>query len=461
MMSLSNSPDPAVRQAIVRQDLDNVLHPIVQHKVLETKQMVVTGGDGSTIVDADGTEYLDAMAGLWCVNIGYGRTELADVAADQMRQLAYFPHTAMNVPAAALAEKINSLMGGGYHTYFVNSGSEANEAGFKIARQYMKHEHPGEYRFKTVSRYFAYHGTTLATLDAGGMGERKAKFEPYSGDFVHVAPPYCYRCPFGLSYPSCGLACVKNMEATILGEGAETVAEVIVEPIMSGVGVAVPPDEYLPEVESLCRKYGLLLHVDEVINGFGRTGKMFAHQHYGVSPDIIAVAKGISSAYLPIAATVVKNGVFDSFYGDPAENRQVGQVNTYGGHPVASAVALRNIEIMEAERLADRAGEMGAYLLDGLRGLMDLKVVGDVRGKGLLIGVELVKDRNTKEQLDAAQLASVVDFCRDNRLIVGRAGGGRGFGTTIPLCPPLVITRAECDRIVDTLGRALQALDLG
>jgi taurine-pyruvate aminotransferase len=250
------------------------------------------------------------------------------------------------------------------------------------------------------------------------------------------------------------------METTILGEGPETVAEVIVEPIMSGVGVAVPPDEYLPEVESLCRKYGLLLHVDEVINGFGRTGKMFAHQHYGVSPDIVAVAKGISSAYLPIAATVVKNSVFDSFYGDAAGNRQVAQVNTYGGHPVASAVALRNIEIMEAERLADRAGEMGTYLLDGLRGLMDLKIVGDVRGKGLLIGVELVKDRETKEQLDPAQLASVVDSCRDNRLIVGRAGGGRGFGTTITLCPPLVITRAECDRIVDTLRRALQTLDL-
>jgi taurine-pyruvate aminotransferase len=460
-MSLSNSPDPAVREEVVQRDLGNVLHPIVQHKVLETKQMVVTGGEGSTIVDADGTEYLDGMAGLWCVNIGYGRTELAEVAAEQMRQLSYFPHTAMNVPAAALAEKINGLMGGGYHTYFVNSGSEANEAGFKIARQYMKHENPGEYRFKTVSRYFAYHGTTLATLDAGGMGERKAKFEPFSGDFVHVAPPYCYRCPFGLSYPSCELACVKNMETTILGEGPESVAEVIVEPIMSGVGVAVPPDEYLPEVESLCRKYGILLHVDEVINGFGRTGKMFAHQHYGVSPDIIAVAKGISSAYLPIAATVVKNSVFDSFYGNPAENRQVAQVNTYGGHPAAAAVALRNIEIMEAERLVDRATEIGAYLLDGLRGLMTHKTVGDVRGKGLLTGVELVKDRVTKEQLDTAQLGSVVDFCRDHGVIVGRAGGGRGYGTTITLCPPLVITRAECDRIVDTLGRALRLLEVG
>jgi taurine-pyruvate aminotransferase len=461
MMSLPNSPDPAIREAVVRQDLSNVLHPIVPHKLLETKQMVVAGGEGCTIIDADGAEYLDGMAGLWCVNIGYGRAELAEVAAEQMRQLSYFPHTAMNAPAAALAEKINGLMGGGYHTYFVNSGSEANEAGFKIARQYMKHEYPGEYRFKTVSRYFAYHGTTLATLDAGGMGERKAKFEPYSGDFVHVAPPYCYRCPFGLTYPSCGLACVKNMETTILGEGPETVAEVIVESIMSGVGVAMPPDEYLPEVESLCRKYGLLLHVDEVINGFGRTGKMFAHQHYGVSPDIVAIAKGISSAYLPIAATVVKNDVFDSFYGDPAENRQVAQVNTYGGHPVAAAVALRNIEILEAERLADRAAETGTYLLDGLRGLMSLNVVGDVRGKGLLIGVELVKDRATKEQLDATQLSRVVDFCRDAGLIVGRAGGGRHYGTTIALCPPLVISRAECDRIVDTLGRALRALDVG
>jgi taurine-pyruvate aminotransferase len=324
----------------------------------------------------------------------------------------------------------------------------------------VKQEHPGEFRFKTICRYFGYHGTTLATLDAGGMGERKAKFEPFSGDFVHVAPPYCYRCPFGLSYPACGLACVKNMETTILGEGPETVAEVIVEPIMSGVGVAVPPDEYLPEVEGLCRKYGILLHVDEVINGFGRTGKMFAHQHYGVSPDIVAVAKGISSAYLPIAAPVVKNNVFDSFYGDPAENRHIAQVNTYGGHPVAAAVALRNIEIIEVERLVDRAAEIGAYLLDGLRSLMSNEIVGDVRGKGLLLGVELVKDRVTKEPVEGAQITGIVDFCRDHGVIVGRAGGGRRYGSTITLCPPLVITRAECDRIVDTLGRALKTLDI-
>jgi adenosylmethionine-8-amino-7-oxononanoate aminotransferase len=442
----------------VKQDLDNVLHPIVQHRVLANKQMVVTAAQGSTIYDADGTGYLDAMGGLWCVNIGYGRVELADVAAEQMRQLAYFPHTAMNVPAAQLAEKINTLMGGGYHTYFVNSGSEANEAGFKIARQYMKHEYPANYRFKTISRYFAYHGTTLATLDAGGVGDRKAKFEPFSGDFVHVAHPHCYRCPFGLSYPSCNLACINNLETTILGEGPETVATVLVEPIMSGVGVAVPPDEYLPEVERLCRKYDILLHVDEVINGFGRTGKMFAHQHYNISPDVIAIAKGISSAYLPIAATVVKNNVFESFLGEASENRQVGQVNTYGGHPVSAAVALRNIEIMEAEKLADRSAEMGAYLLDGLRTLMRHPVVGDVRGMGLLLAVEFVKDRTTKEPVGATQIGAIVDFCRENGVLVGRSNGGRRWGGVITMSPPLVITRTECDRIVETLDRALSTV---
>ncbi len=240
-------------------------------------------------------------------------------------------------------------------------------------------------------------------------------------------------------------------------------AEVIVEPIMSGVGVAVPPDEYLPEVESLCRKYGILLHVDEVINGFGRTGKMFAHQHYGVSPDIIAVAKGISSAYMPIAATVVKNSVFDSFYGDPAENRQVVQVNTYGGHPVAAAVALRNIEIMEAERLADRAAEMGAYLLDGLRSSDAItRSSATCAARGCCIGVELVKDRDTKEPVDAAQITERRRFLPRQRADRRpRRRRPAALATQSRCRPPLVITRAECDRIVDTLGRALQALDLG
>jgi adenosylmethionine-8-amino-7-oxononanoate aminotransferase len=454
--SQSSVEAPAERSAVVRRDLDNVLHPVVPHRQLEAEPLVIVEGHGSTVVDADGTEYLDAMAGLWCVNVGYGRPELADVAAAQMRKLPYYPHTAMNEPAAALAEQVNGLLGGDNHVYFVASGSEANEAGFKIARQYMKHEHPGQYRYKTVSRYLGYHGTTLATLAAGGMGDRKMKFEPLGGnDFVHVAPPYCYRCPFGLTYPSCELACVKNIEATIQGEGPDTVSTLLVEPVMSAVGVAVPPDEYLPEVASLARKYGCLLHVDEVINGFGRTGAMFAHQHYGVRPDIVAIAKGLVSAYLPIAATVVRNDVFKSFVGEPTDNRQVFQISTYGGHPVAAAVARRNIEIILAEKLVERSAENGAYLLDGLRELRRHPWVGDVRGKGLFAGVELVVDRATKEVAPPHWIKGVVDFARRHGVIVGRSGGGRHLGNTIALSPPLVITRPEIDRVVRVLDEAI------
>jgi len=457
-MSLTNQPDPEIRRKVVEQDLGNVMHPILQHKVLEKSQIVVTGAQGSTITDADGTQYLDAMAGLWCVNIGYGRTELAQIAAEQMEQIAYYPHTAMNLPAARLGEQINTLMGGEYHVYFVNSGSEANEAGFKVARQYAKHEFPGQFRFKTIARHYGYHGTTLATLAAGGMGERKMKFEPYAGEFIHVPAPTCYRCPYDLEFPSCKMACAKAFEATILAEGPQTVAEVIVEPIMSAVGVAVPPDEYLPAVEAICRKYDVLLHVDEVINGFGRTGKMFAHQHYNISPDIMAVAKGIVSAYLPIAATVVKNKVFDSFLGEVAEARQVMQVNTYGGHPVAAAVAVRNIEIMLEEQLPERAATMGAYLMDGLKAtLFKHGICGDVRGKGLLIGIELVADRDSKVQLDGALVGGVVDFCKANGVIVGRSGGGSRHSNTIVLSPPLVITRGECDTLIEVLDKALEA----
>ena len=454
-MTTPLTPQLESRDAVVRQDLNNVVHPVVPHKLLEEQQLVVVAAKDSTIVDADGKEYLDAMAGLWCVNVGYGRAELATVAAEQMQALAYYPHTAMNVPAAALAERINGLLGGDTHVYFVNSGSESNEAAFKFARQYMRHEHPAEVRYKTVSRYFAYHGTTLGTLAAGGMGERKAKFEPLgSGDFVHVAPPYCYRCPFGLTYPSCELACVKNVETAILGEGPETVAEVLVEPIMSGIGVAVPPDEYLPEVAAICRKYGLLLHVDEVINGFGRTGKMFGHEHWGITPDIVTIAKGISSAYLPIAATVIRDHVFRSFYGDAAANRHVQQVNTYGGHPAAAAVALRNIEILVQERLSERAADTGRYLLGGLETLRRHPWVGDVRGKGLLIGVELVKDRQTKEPVDVPEMQGIIDFCRRQGVIVGRSVAGRRYSNTITLSPPLVLSRGEADRIVEVLDRA-------
>ena len=216
-----------------------------------------------------------------------------------------------------------------------------------------------------------------------------------------------------------------------------------------------PADLHHPEVEEICRKYDVLLHVDEVINGFGRTGKMFGHQNWGISPDIMAVAKGIISAYLPLGAAVVKNRVFESFLGEPSGGRQVFQVNTYGGHPAAAAVAVRNIEILLEEKLAERAATMGAYLIDGLKDrLMKYAITGDVRGKGLLIGVELVTDRESKTQLAGPLVQGVVDFCRRNGVLVGRSGGGARHSNTIVLSPPLIITRSECDTLIDVLDKA-------
>jgi adenosylmethionine-8-amino-7-oxononanoate aminotransferase len=237
------------------------------------------------------------------------------------------------------------------------------------------------------------------------------------------------------------------------------VSTILIEPIMSAVGIAVPPDEYLPGIAAIAKKYGCLLHIDEVINGFGRTGKMFGHQHYGVKPDMVSIAKGLVSAYLPIAATVVRNEVFTSFVGEPAENRQVFQISTYGGHPVAAAVANRNIDIIQEERLVERSAENGAYLLDGLRTLSRHPWVGDVRGKGLFAGVELVRDRVSKEAVPADRIKGIVDFARKNGVIVGRSGGGRHLGSTITLSPPLVITRPEIDRVVSVLDKAIE--DMG
>jgi taurine-pyruvate aminotransferase len=448
------------KHEVLKKDLAHVWHPMAQHRTLERNPpLVVVSAKGSVIVDADGREYLDGFAGLWCVNVGYGRTELAEAAAAQMRELPYYPHTQVNIPAAKLAERLNELMGGEvkYHTYFTNSGSESNEVAFKAVRQYHKNKGAGT-RYKVVSRYFSYHGTTLATLAAGGMSERKAKFEPMPQGFLHVAPPYCYRCPFGLSYPSCELACAKNLDFTLTAEGPETVAAVIAEPIMSGIGVVVPPDEYMKEVEAICRKHGVLLIIDEVINGFGRTGKMFAHQHYGIKPDLVAVAKGISSAYLPLAATLVADAVFEAFLGEPEEKRHAIQVNTYGGHAAACAVGLANIDILMEERLADRAAETGAYLLDRLKALLDHPHVGEVRGKGLLIGIELVADKATRAPVPQRVTNAVGARCMKEGLLVGRSVGAAGhLGNCITLSPPLILTRSEADRIAEVLKTAIEA----
>jgi taurine-pyruvate aminotransferase len=445
---------------ILRLDLAHVWHPLTQHRDLTEETLrVIVGGEGCTIVDADGNRYLDAMSGLWCVNVGYGRREIAEAMFEQMKELAYYPHLQANVPAALLAGYLAQLSGGELRrVYFVNSGSEACEAALKIARQFGRETRPGELRYKFISRYHSYHGTTLATLAAGGLLERKRKFEPLGNGFVHMLPPYCYRCPFGLQYPACGLACAKQLGPIIEGEGPETVAGVILEPIQSAIGVLVPPEEYLGVIAETCRKYDVLLILDEVINGFGRTGKWFCYQHYGVVPDLLCVAKGLSSGYAPIGAVMAREEIFAAFLGPVEQNKHVAQVSTWGGHAGAAAAALRNLEIMRRENLVGNAAEVGEYLLERLRRLLEFRTVGDVRGKGLLIGVELVEDKESRVPAKGERVARVIQRCREAGVLVGRsAGGDIGWGNTITIAPPLVLNREGAERIVGALSEAIEA----
>jgi adenosylmethionine-8-amino-7-oxononanoate aminotransferase len=444
------------RTTIVRRDLDNVLHPAVAHRQLEAEPLVIVEGHGSTVVDADGTEYLDGMAGLWCVNIGYGRTELAEVASQQMQKLSYYPHTAMNAPAAALAEKVNGLLGGDNHVYLVSSGSEANEAAIKFARQYAVHESPGQPRYKSISRYYGYHGTTLATLAAGGMGDRKMKFEPLSGNaFVHVAPPYCYRCPFGLVPDSCGLACVKNMETTIQGEGPETVAMFIAEPVIgtSSPGVA-PPNEYYARVREICDRHDVLFVADETICAFGRIGDMFAMSRYGVTPDIITCAKGITSGYSPLGAMIVGEHVFEPFR---QGQNYFPHGYTFGGHPVSCAVALANLDVFEREGINQHVRDNEGAFRATLERLGDLPIVGDVRGDGYFYGIELVKDKVTKETFDDDEAERLLRGFLSKALfdagLYCRADD-RG-DPVVQLAPPLIVGQSEFDFIEQVLRSVL------
>ncbi|MEM9219431.1 MAG: aminotransferase [Cyanobacteria bacterium P01_F01_bin.150] len=446
-----------------KMDADSLWHSLVQHKPFSKKPpKCMAKGVGCHVTDKDGVEYFDGVSGLWCVNVGYGRQELAEVAYEQMVDLAYFPLTTMShEPGIRLAHKLLELLGYEGKVFFSTSGSEANETAFKIARQYHAQTAPtgAGPRYKIISRYRGYHGHTMGALSATAQAERKLKYEPLVPGFLHVSPPYYYR--FGDEQPEdvYNRFCLRELEQTIRYEGAESVAAVIVEPIISGGGVIVPPEGYLRGVREICDRTGILLIYDEVVNGFGRTGKMFGHQHWGVEPDIITFAKGLTSGYMPLSATVVKQHIFEAFLDEPGTNSHFRHITTYGGSPVCTAVGLRSIEILERERLSERAAEMGEYLLGKLQHLWDHPNVGDVRGKGLLLGVELVKDKVSKTPLDNDIVASVPSYCMKHQIIIGRNTNTiPGFTNVLIMAPPLIITREEADRLADTVCEAILAI---
>lgn len=437
----------------IAREKDHIWHPLTQHAAYNP--LSLAGGQGVYVVDDAGQKFMDAAAGLWCVNVGYGRMELVDAAMTQMAQLAYMPLTQSSSVVRQLASRLAQLLPNNPHIYFANSGSEANETAFKMVRQYRVNR--GQYRkTKIISRHRGYHGSTLGALAATGQPERRRDYEVAVTGFVQVAAPYCYRCPFKLSYPSCQMQCADDFERRVEIEGPDTVAAFIVEPIGAGGGILVPPPEYLQRLRDIADRYDISLIVDEVVTGFGRTGSMFAHQTFGVTADIVTMAKGFTSGYLPMSAVAVSEEIFSGFLGEAESGRHLRTVNTYAGHPVAAAVALKNIEILEQESLPERAQIMGRYLRVGLQALQDLPTVGDVRGLGLLAGVELLTDKATKEKLPASRVKRVVANLKSQGFLFGKMTDVDGATDNVLLiAPPLVITPSQIDELLQALRVAI------
>lgn len=408
--------------------------------------LIISKAEGAWVTDIDGNRYLDGMSGLWCVNVGYGRKELAQAAFEQLVEMPYFPLSQSHVPAIKLAEKLNEWLDDDYVIFFSNSGSEANETAFKIARQY--HQQKGEHgRIKFISRYRAYHGNSMGALAATGQAQRKYKYEPLGQGFLHVAPPDTYRNPDDVD----SLASADEIDRVMTWELSQTIAGVIMEPIITGGGILMPPDGYMAKVKEICEKHGALLICDEVICGFGRTGKPFGFMNYGVKPDIITMAKGMTSGYLALSATAIRREIYEAFIGSEDYDR-FRHVNTFGGNPAACALALKNLEIIENEKLIDRSRELGERLLSELEDIKEHPNVGDVRGKGLLLGIELVEDKQTKEPARIEKVNKVMSLCKERGLIIGKNGDTvAGYNNILQLAPPLSITEDDFTFMVKTL----------
>ena len=412
---------------------------------------VIVEGKGVKVVDSEGNSYIDVKGGYLCVNIGYGRTEVADAAYEQMVKTAHFPSGATSVPTVKLAQKLADLTPGSLsRTFPVSGGSEANETAIKMVRAY--HSRRGESgRYKIISRKGSYHGTTGCVMWLGGHpAAPRSDFEPMYPGMLYAPQPHSNRCEMGGQTASeCAVRCAQAIEDLILFNNPETVAAVIAEPIAVPLGAVVPGDEYWPMLREICDRYGVLLIVDEVITGFGRTGKMFAIDHWDVVPDIMTVAKGIVSSYLPIAATIATTEVADYFGG---EDNYFRHILTFGGHPAAAAAALKNIEIMENENLVENSRVVGAYLKEQLQGLMETHpIIGDVRGLGMMMAVELVSNRETKAKFPKeVRLASrLTEKFRKHGLIM------RPDTEILSIAPPLCLTRSEADEIAQAIDLSL------
>ena len=430
------------------------LHPFTNFKeLINTGTRVIISGKGNYVIDSENNKILDMMAGLWCVNIGYGRKELAEVAYEQMQLLPYYNSffKTATTPSIELSKVLADIAPEGIERFFYgSSGSESNDTVVRLVRRYF--DILGKKNKKTfISRTFAYHGSTMASASLGGMQAMHNQGDLPLPGFVHVMPPYQYKFGKNISEDEfCKLA-VNDIEKKIIEIGSDNVAAFIGEPIQGAGGVIVPPRNYWNLIQDLCKKYDILLCIDEVICGFGRTGEWFGSQHYNIKPDVITFAKGITSGYLPLSGVGIGKKISDVMINQGGEFYHG---YTYSGHPVACAVAVENIRIIKEEGMIENVKKnIAPYLQKRMREFENHPLVGEVRGEGLLIGVELVKNKEKKELFDPAGRVGILcrDHCIDNNLIMRAVRDGM-------MCsPPLTISKDDIDKCVDRLKISLDA----
>jgi putrescine aminotransferase len=437
------------------QDIDGQhhIHPFTDHKALMEKgTRIITRADGVYLWDSDGNKILDGMAGLWCVNVGYGRQELVDAATDQMEELPYYNNffQTTHPPAIELSKALVDISPSQFnHVFFTNSGSEANDTVVRMVRHFWALEGKPE-KTVIISRENAYHGSTVAGSSLGGMKGMHGQ-GGILHDIEHIAQPYWYRSGSEMDPEEFGLKTAQALEIRIKEIGEDRVAAFIAEPVQGAGGVIIPPVSYWPEIQRICKKYGILLIADEVICGFGRLGEWFGSEHFDIEADLMPIAKGLSSGYLPIGGLMVGDRVTETVI------NKGGDFNhgfTYSGHPAACAVALENIRILKDEKIIEKAKhELSPYLQKKWLALGDHPMVGEARGIGMVGALELVKDKNTKTSYPSDQNVGTIcrDFCFNNGLIM------RAVGDAMIICPPLVISHSEINELID---KAKLCLDL-
>jgi len=449
--------DPRAAKALHQQDKDHLVHGFVPLQMQQQKGLpIFVKGQGVYLWDTEGKRYIDGLSSLWNVHVGHGRKEINRAVAAQMDKLAFAPTLIgpTSVPTVQLATKLVKIAPKGLtRVIFTSGGSESNETMIRLARAYWKAKGQPE-KTKFVSLNQGYHGTSSGAASLGGIPLFNNQMAPGLPGILHMARPYCYRCELGKTYPSCQVDCANELERIIEREGAHTVGAFIAEPIQGVGGVIIPPVEWLPKIREICTRHNILMVCDEVITGFGRTGAMFASTGAGVTPDILVSAKGVTSGYLPLGVVLFKEEIFQTFLAT-GDDYAFWHGYTYTGHPSVCAAGLANLEIIERERLVQKAREQGKYLQKKLATLRELPIVGDIRSQGLIAAIELVKDKATKEMFPAdLYIARKVWEKALEHGVISRVAGAN----SVALCPPLIITQEQIDELVTTVGDAIRAV---